>query len=237
MRALLLPRRMSRSHPEASPPSSVPPRSPDDPPTSSAESASAEAPFLIRSVRQSDLSALAEVLASSFHSQDGWMAWVYPLLKAGIYEDLKSRLHTRGPHYACLVAVQTPPQSTASPALVTQFAPFGFLGEASSGLIGTVEMSLKNPQLQPWNSKYLYLSNLAVLTEYRRQGVALQLLKACERIAIDWGFRNLYLHVLENNHHAKRLYWKAGYRLQRIEVNPLTMILGQPRQLFLRKQL
>jgi ribosomal protein S18 acetylase RimI-like enzyme len=105
-------------------------------------------------------------------------------------------------------------------------------------LLGTVEISVKSPPLfQPWTAKYLYLSNLAVQEAYRRQGVALQLLQTCERIARDWGFRDLYLHVLENNHRAKRLYWKAGYRLQRIEINPLTVMLGQPRQLFLRKQL
>ncbi len=237
--ALLLPRRMSTSHPEASPPSSSVPSPPQDSSLPASPEASIEENhFLIRSVRQPDLSALSEVLASSFHSQEGWMTWIYPLLKTGIYEDLRSRLHTRGPHYACLVAVKSTPKSMTTPELVSRFAPLNLLGESTEGLVGTVEMSLKNPHiLQPWSSKYLYLSNLAVQSEYRRQGVASQLLRTCERIALDWGFRNLYLHVLENNHRAKRLYWKAGYRLQRIEVNPLTLVLGQPRQLFLRKQL
>lgn len=214
------------------------PRSAPD--ASNSHESAARTAFLVRTVRQQDLTALSEVLASSFHAQDGWMGWLYPLLRAGIYEDLKSRLYTRGSHYACLVAVQSPPQTPprSQPLeLRKRLASFNALSEFDL-LLGTVEMSLKHPTLlQPWMPKYLYLSNLAVQEPYRRQGVALQLLRTCERIAQDWGFRDLYLHVLENNHRAKRLYWKAGYRLQRIEINPLTVMLGQPRQLFLRKQL
>lgn len=168
------------------------------------------------------------------------MRWVYPVLKAGIYEDLRSRLHTRGAHYACLVAVQPTSKTQATSALVGRVSPaaLSFLANKGDTLIGTVEISLKTPSLlQIRSQKYLYLSNLAVKAEFRRQGVAQHLLQACERIALDWGFHDLYLHVLENNHSARRLYWKMGYRVQRIEVNPLTLLLGQSRQLFLHKRL
>jgi ribosomal protein S18 acetylase RimI-like enzyme len=188
-------------------------------------------------VRQQDLASLAEVLASSFHAQEGWMRWVYPLLRAGIYEDLKSRFHSRSAHYACLVAVKPTLKGQAVAELASRATPAAvLLTNRGDALVGTVELSLKTP-LQPWNPKYLYLSNLAVTTDYRRQGIAQRLLHTCERIARDWGFTDLYLHVLENNHQARRLYWKAGYRVHRIEVNPFTLLLGQPRQLFLHKRL
>jgi ribosomal protein S18 acetylase RimI-like enzyme len=167
------------------------------------------------------------------------MRWVYPLFRAGIYEDLKSRFHSRSAHYACLVAVKPMLKGQAVSELAGRATPSALmLASRGDALMGTVELSLKTPSLlHPWHTKYLYLSNLAVKTDYRRQGVAQQLLQTCERIARDWGFSDLYLHVLENNYQARRLYWKAGYRVSRIEVNPLTLLLGQPRQLFLHKRL
>jgi ribosomal protein S18 acetylase RimI-like enzyme len=191
-----------------------------------------DCPCLIRTVRQADLAMLSDLLASSFHSQEGWGRWLYPLLRAGIYEDLKSRLHGRSAHYACLVAVKPVMRGQMNPEVL------GVLVGKGDMLVGTVELSLKTPSLlQPWNNKYLYISNLAVRAEYRHQGVAQQLLKTCERIALDWGFSGLYLHVLENNSAAQRLYDKAGYRLRRIELSPLALLLGHPRQLFLHKHL
>ena len=166
------------------------------------------------------------------------MRWLYPLLKAGIYEDLRSRLHTRGPHYACLVAVKPMPKDTLPSGLVAQSPALSLASGLGDGIAGTVEIALKSaPLFQPWSGKYLYLSNLAVKAEYRRQGIARHLLQTCERIALDWGYPDLYLHVLASNHQARRLYWKAGYRIQRIDVNPVSLLLGHPRQLFLRKRL
>ena len=185
-----------------------------------------EPAFFIRTVRQQDLISIAEVLTSSFHSPEGTWGWLYPILRVGIYEDLRNRLNTRKNHYACLVAVLRDTRSLANVA---------GLGDQP---IGTVEISLRQPPLHLFrHNGYLYLSNLAVQADYRRQGVAQQLLQMAERIAIDWGFRELYLHVLENNHQAKRLYWKAGYRLKSVEHSPIAIILGRPRQLLLVKQL
>ncbi|MFM7425153.1 MAG: GNAT family N-acetyltransferase [Elainella sp.] len=196
--------------------------------------------FLVRTVRQQDLPALAEVLASSFHGQEGWGRWLYPLLRAGIHEDLRSRLHTRGPHYACLVAINPCLRERILSEVSERATPTAasLLAGRADLLLGSVEMNLKAPPLlQPWSDKYLYLSNLAVRADYRRQGVAQELLRMCEQVALGWGFQDLYLHVLENNHPARRLYRKAGYRVQRIEVNPLSLLLGQSRQLFLHKRL
>lgn len=194
-----------------------------------------ELAFFVRSVRRQDLTDLADLLAVSFHSQEGWLRWVYPLLKAGIYEDLKSHFHARDQHYACLVAVKTLPRLSSG--LAEQLVSLDAITPRED-LLGTVELGVKKPSLlQPWEKPYLYLSNLAVRADCRRKGVAQQLLQSCERTALEWGFRDLYLHVLATNHQARRLYWKAGYRLHRIEVNPVALMFQQPRQLFLRKKL
>ncbi len=193
-------------------------------------------PIAVRSVEQQDLASLAEVLVNSFHSQEGVLGLFYPLLRMGIYEDLRSRLRNRTHRYACLVAVQTVKTETVNAAYLHQLA----VGSGAGNLpIGTVELTVRSSQLwQPrQNPGYLYLSNLAVQAEYRRHGVAQQLLQACEQMALDWGFENIYLHVLENNPAARRLYRRAGYQLHEIEAGMGTWLLGQPKQLFLRKVL
>jgi ribosomal protein S18 acetylase RimI-like enzyme len=180
-------------------------------------------PFFVRTIRPPDLLHLAELLAHSFHSPEGVFGWLYPVLRLGIYEDLRTRLQSPKRYYACLVAVLCDGKQVP---------------DVGDRLIGTVEISLRRPSLNPFDSdRYLYLSNLAVQADYRRQGVAQQLLHTCERVALDWGFQDLHLHVLENNHRARRLYWKAGYRLKAIDANPLGWVLGRPRQLLLHKRL
>ncbi|WAL58504.1 GNAT family N-acetyltransferase [Thermocoleostomius sinensis] len=197
-------------------------------------------PFFVRTVRHTDLFHLAELLAQSFHRQEGVLGWLYPVLRVGIYEDLRTRLQAPKRYYTCLVAVLpigaslNGTYSTSADLTETH----QIVKEASDRIIGTVEISLRRPSLNPFcRNRYLYLSNLAVQEEYRRQGVAQQLLQTSERVASDWGFHDLYLHVLENNHRARRLYWKAGYRLKSIDANPLGWVLGRPRQLLLHKPL
>lgn len=199
----------------------------------------AETPdFFIRTARSYDLASLAEVLASSFHSQTGTWGWLYPVLRVGIYEDLRTRLQNRKPHYACLVAALRQPSAMVQAANLGQSGGQGLEVGLGDRPIGTVEISLRQNLLNPFrSSRYLYLSNLAVAADCRRRGVAQHLLQTCERIALDWGFRELHLHVLENNHRARQLYWKAGYRLQAVETNPIGLLLKRPRQLLLVKAL
>lgn len=183
--------------------------------------------FTIRAAQLKDLPDLTDILAESFHSRKGLMRWVYPILRLGIYEDLRNRLRNTSPDYVCLVAV-------SSAVTVEAKTP-----DSAGELAGTVEMALKSTQ--GWQfcgtHPYLYLSNLAVRTECRRQGAAKRLLTACEQIALEWGFQDLYLHVLEDNYQARRLYLKVGYRLHRADPGWGSLLLGQPRRLFLRKRL
>ena len=141
-------------------------------------------------------------------------------MRLGIYEDLRTRIRSEEKQYVCLVA-------------------FGGDGGREELLVGSVEMGVRSlaPSWLMENFEYAYLSNLAVSPNYRRHGIAEKLLIACEEIALKWGYNDLYLHVLENNDPAKRLYKKVGYNLQDSEWTWGSLLFGQPRKLFLRKTL
>lgn len=168
--------------------------------------------------------ALTEVLTLSFHSREGILAWVYPILRLGIYEDLRQRLASTSQRYLCLAAVTS---STEQPLCDKEV------------VIGTVEIGMRSRSPWPMSTEnhILYISNLAVHPQYRRLGVGRQLLLSCESVARQWGFSELYLHVLEDNHRAKQLYHNLGYRLQEVDWNWNTVIFRQPKRLFLRKSL
>lgn len=181
---------------------------------------------LIRAAQTEDLTVIAEILADSFHSQGGIFGWAYPLLRLGIYEDLRNRLRSNSPHQICLVAARATETATA-----------GISSDANE-LVGTIEMGVRSTDpLARERCQYLYLSNLAVRAVSRRRGVAGELLLNCERVALTWGFQDLYLHVLENNHQARQLYFKLGYRLHQVNLNWNAWLLRRPRQLFLHKHL
>jgi GNAT superfamily N-acetyltransferase len=175
--------------------------------------------YQVRSASASDLNQLADILTSSFYPPSGWLQWVYPLMRLSIYEDLKQRLHTPPTHYACLAAV-----NGSNPTVRNDW------------LVGTVEIA---PRRYPfWETRrpaHLYLANLAVRESARRQGVARHLLRACEHTAHSWGFRELYLHVMEDNARARQVYYQAGFRVHQAESTLLSHLGLQPRRLLMRK--
>lgn len=188
------------------------------------DSIAANAPEIkIRTAQVQDLSQLAEILTDSFHHPTGIMRWAYPILRLGIYEDLRNRLRSNSEHYLCLVAISQDSTTT----------------DTDEEIVGTVEISLRSPpSWQSQVSKYAYISNLAVSQSCRRQGVAQQLLLACDRTAQEWGFQELSLHVLENNHQARQLYLKTGYKLYQVEpIYGIWRLLKRPKRLFLQKKI
>lgn len=181
----------------------------------------------IRPAQARDLVSLTELLLTSFHARTIPLCWIYPLLRLGVYEDLRSRLRTISSDYICLVAVDSRPPTNWDQAQ-----------ETDEVVMGTVEVALRCAYpWQPREFQHLYVSSLAVDANCRRQGIAQRLLRACEQIAIDRTFQDLYLHVMENNDQARRLYFKAGYRLRKVEVDWTTVLLGRPRKLLLHKHL
>ncbi|NET56156.1 MAG: GNAT family N-acetyltransferase [Symploca sp. SIO2E6] len=177
----------------------------------------------IRTAQAQDLSQLADILADSFHPPTGMMRWAQPILRLGIYEDLRHRVRSHSDHYLCLVAVSQ----------------VSSLTNTDEEIAGTVEIAVRSsPSWQPQVSKCVYISNLAVSQSCRRQGVAKQLLLACDCTAKEWGFHQLSLHVLENNYQARQLYLKTGYQLCKVEPSyGMWKLLRRPKRLLLQKNL
>lgn len=59
----------------------------------------------VRLATDRDLRSLSDILATSFHREDGFYRWILPLIRLGIYEDLRHRVRGTNANYACLVAV------------------------------------------------------------------------------------------------------------------------------------
>jgi ribosomal protein S18 acetylase RimI-like enzyme len=175
--------------------------------------------LIVRTVEAKDIKSLAETIAHSFHPPEGILCWFYPLLKMGIYEDLRSRLRSRSPHQKCLVAIK-----------VVR----GVAGQVEE-VVGTVEIGLRTGAIS--GDRISYISNLAVNRAHRRQGIARKLLLRCEQIACEWGCRNISLHVLENNDCAKQLYLSCGYQLHQLEFSLSSWLLQHPRRLLLHKKI
>ncbi|MGB3205622.1 MAG: GNAT family N-acetyltransferase [Crinalium sp.] len=176
--------------------------------------------FVIRDVNSEDIYSIAEILADSFHSRLGIMQWLYPVLRLGIYEDLRTRIRSKSPNQIGLVAV--------IPSLKDD--------SGNECVAGTIEMAMRR-SFGRRSSQSLYISNLAVSKTFRRKGVADKLLKACDLKALEWGFKELELHVLDNNYPARQLYEKNGFQLQENEPDWISQFLNQPQKLLLRKEL
>ncbi|MGK7939888.1 MAG: GNAT family N-acetyltransferase [Crocosphaera sp.] len=172
---------------------------------------------VIREAQLPDIKALTEVLTVSFHPTKGWLLFLQPLLKLGVYEDLRSRLRGSTPYYCCLVAVEVTKTETIS----------------QEKIVGTIELSLRTG----FNGHYLYISNLAVLESHRRQGIARGLLHQCEQIASKWGYDTLNLHVLEHNEGAKQLYLQNGYQVSAREPTWSSWLFSRSPRLFLQKKI
>lgn len=151
-----------------------------------------------------DTKEVSVILAQSFYNFPEFAHWIYPFLRFTINEDLRYRLRSSSPHYRCLVALATSSSDRQS--------------DSSSVIVGTIEIALRS-SLWSNNPQTPYISNLAVAQNYRRLGIGSQLLTACEQVALDWGYTETRLHVLDRNESAKQLYCKNGYQISGVEPN------------------
>jgi ribosomal protein S18 acetylase RimI-like enzyme len=181
----------------------------------------------IRSVREDEIPYVAEIITRCFHFDRGWMSWFTPLFKLGIAEDLRHRLRS---HVSSSYHSSQLPQQVCSIALYTD--------RGQSQVIGTIEVGVRNPHYRhPAHHRYVYISNLAVSRDFRRRGVAQELLKNCEQLTKSWGFSELHLHVMGNNDRGRNLYRKLGYEIVSSEYGWSIIPWRRPERLFLRKQL
>ncbi len=171
---------------------------------------------MIQAIQPHGLGQAAAVITESFHPAGDWSSWFSPLLRLAIQQDLRMRVEDCSSHSICLVGMMQTSRQT------------------EQQIVGVIEVALR--YLDVWqDSRFAYVSNLAVRPDYRQQGLGQQLLIACERQVAAWGLHELYLHVLENNQSARRLYSKLGYRVHTADIFYLGMLLGQPRRLLLHK--
>ncbi|MEN9565747.1 MAG: hypothetical protein RLZZ69_943 [Cyanobacteriota bacterium] len=168
-----------------------------------------------------DTKEISTILAQSFYNFPDFVHWVYPLLRFTINEDLRYRLRSTSPHYRCLVAKITTSINQS-------------LDE--SVIVGTIEIALRSAL---WSTvpQYPYISNLAVKKDYRRLGIGSQLLAKCEQIALDWGYQETRLHVLDRNQSAKQLYCQNGYQISQIEPNWGNLWFDYSPRLLLKKMI
>ena len=83
-----------------------------------------------------------------------------------------------------------------------------------------------------------YLSNICVLSSARRQGIAQSLIETACLEAYTIGVRHMYVHVVDENTAAVRLYEdKCGFKIEKEEHASLARALNRPRRLILHKML
>ncbi len=166
-----------------------------------------------------DINQLGEVLTLSFNNFNDLTLWIYPFVKLGVCEDLRSRLKKDDPDHFCLVAVNN----------------IVFNSETKTQILGTVELSFRKNYNWQGIKKYAYIANLAVNKSYRRQGIGSQLLTKCEEIAQNHGFNEIYLHVLANNKSGQELYLYQGYSVRQVETDLYSLFVPSKRRLLLMK--
>jgi ribosomal protein S18 acetylase RimI-like enzyme len=154
------------------------------------------------------------------------MGWFTPLFKIGIAEDLRHRLRAHAPSNSH----RQVPQQVCSIAVCRE--------REQDRVVGTVEVGVRTTNYrQPTHHRYVYISNLAVSRDFRRRGIAQELLTNCEQLTRSWGYTELHLHVMASNERGRNLYQKLGYEIVSSESIWSILPWHRPERLFLRKQL
>ena len=159
-------------------------------------------PFKSFVVREANLRDLNRVVSLRVHT-------FYPELllvgsfHARILEKLRQRLQDG---VMCLVAVQPNNfiNSNPLPAGINYDVILGTVEFSSSDFYNTTIERIGHP-------KKIYVMDLAVRHEARRQGIASDLLEYIESYAREHEFREIYLHVEVQNDAARMFYKKIGY--------------------------
>lgn len=179
-----------------------------------------------------DTRTISSILVKSFYDFPEFVGWIYPLLQFTISEDLRYRLRSRSPVYSCLVA-----RLANSDWRKTKIESDADDRDSQSIIVGTADITLRSASFWSNEPQHPYISNLAVAEDYRRLGIGSQLLVKCEEIALDWGYTETRLHVLDRNDSAKQLYCHNGYQISQIEANWGNLWFDCSPRLLLRKSI
>lgn len=113
------------------------------------------------------------------------------------------------------------------------------VAESDDGeLCGCVELGVMNVGVKEGyegpEEKKAYLGNLGVRKKWRRLGLGGLLVEGCCEAAVEWGFREVFLHVDDDNLPARRFYGRLGYSC--VSQEPVWYRqVGRSRRLLLRK--
>jgi len=97
-------------------------------------------------------------------------------------------------------------------------------GSGSSRVIGTVDVFERDRE-GPSLPRRLFLKNMIVDPDFRRQGLARRLLARTEDHAREVGIKEIHLEVLANNEAAKALYEEQGFEYTRGPLDSLWRLL------------
>ena len=157
---------------------------------------------------------------------------LWRLMRWGIMLDLQHRLREDSPHHAWLVVVSLnqpqQPVATLEICLRSGIVNPSYSSSFWSEILGNFWLH---------RSQFPYIFNVAVHPQFRRQGVARQLLHAAEKVVKGWGYGRIVMHVLETNHGARHLYGRQGYAVVGVEGKIWSWLWQQPYKLILQKSL
>ncbi|KAL5776310.1 hypothetical protein ACOSP7_009236 [Xanthoceras sorbifolium] len=179
-------------------------------------------------VEDGEMRRVAFVQADAFHTpvllfNDLFFEFFKAEVLSGLLYKLKNSPPSR---YACLVAEPTTTSSTR---------------ESQGKLVGVVDVTVQRDasvlQHIQGAQEYLYISGLAVSKSFRRRKIASVLMKACEMLAILWGFEYLVLRAYEEDSGARTLYSKAGYQLVSVDPPWMSSWIGRKPRVIMIKRL
>lgn len=166
-----------------------------------------------RQAEAHELEPAAALICQSFYALDTPLFLLAPLIQWGIWQDLSQRQRQAKAGYGCFVA--THPQAKR--------------------ILGVIEVELRSLDPNRPDKTAVpcpYLSNLAVHSDYRRQGIGQRLINTVEDWLRQHQHQEVYLHVLASNRIAQSLYQQLGYQWRATDAHWLL-----PRRLLLSKTL
>lgn len=95
-----------------------------------------------------------------------------------------------------------------------------FVADVDKRIVGyaTILTGLEVDDIDEVKYSYAQIGDLAVTAQARRQGIASQLISACERFSIEAGMKWLRISVLARNQPAVKLYRSQGFSDHLIEL-------------------
>lgn len=107
---------------------------------------------------------------------------------------------------------------------------------ASTGLSFCRKTREEFPTLQPPDDA-VYLSNMAVDSKLRRQGLARLMLQTAEALAASRGFKSIYLHARLSDAPAQQLYLTSGYQVVDKDMALVAKVRGITPRVLMQKSL